>query len=113
MLPVFPRGRGVPGRFLGARPTPDMKPISGLGSQGSVSKSIGSHRLGERLTRSAGGREPIWRLRKSLKGWAHWRGSEVGDAQICVVPVPLYDSPNCRDWYLVTVLSAVESEWTT
>jgi hypothetical protein len=74
--------------------------------------AIGSHRLGERLMRSCSGKppEPLSRLLDELKDWPSWCRSDVVAAQRFLLPVPLYDAPNCREWFLLNLTSAVEGE---
>ena len=70
--------------------------------------AIGSIGLGARLTSSASRRETCERLIKGLKGFASWRRSDVEDARDFLVPVPLYEGSQCREWLLLTVSPAVE-----
>jgi len=77
-----------------------------------LSVAIGSHRLGERLRQSCSGRprEPLRRLLDELKDWPSWCRSDVMAARRLLLPVPLYDSSSCREWFLLNLSSAVEGE---
>ena len=72
--------------------------------------AVGSHKLGGRLLESVANKEPLGRLSDELKDWrSSWR-SEAMAAERMLLPVPLYDQAGCREWYLVSLSSAVQGE---
>jgi len=72
--------------------------------------AIGSIGLGARLTQSVVRDERCDRLIRSLKGFASWDRSEVMNAEEFLVPHPVADGKQCRDWGLLRVSSAVKGE---
>jgi len=79
-----------------------------------LSVAIGSNALGQRLRQSCPGprhsTEPLQRLIDELKDWSSWCRSEVMDARQFLLPVPKSDRADCREWFLLTISSAVEGE---
>ena len=78
-----------------------------------VRVAIGSIGVGERLTGSASRQEGVEEVRREFeRGMSSWSAlrHEAQLARFLLLPVPLFDGRNCREWMLLTMSSAVEGE---
>jgi ATP-dependent DNA helicase PIF1 len=71
---------------------------------------IGSVALGQRLVSSVSSQESFEELRGNVLGWASWRRSDVLGSELFLLPVPLHDSQQCREWLLLSLGSASDGE---